>query len=271
MLADAVAAESYKFLRQRGGLFWGFCAVPLGMLAFHLIGDTWLGRRIRLEGGVDLGRQILDGFNGGGSAFFQIFFIAGAVAIFSGEYRFETWRLLTPRNSRANLALAKMVVYAGGAAFSLLALGFVYGLHALYAGMLNGGLRLPGADFPLQATGIFLVNWAELLVLGLFAALIAIASRAMIGPLIATIAFSFAPLFSFIVFPPWDTRLHLLAAFPGRATFYLRTWITGQEIGPGFHAETAPALLSVLFLLGWIVLLAAAALLHFQRQDLTRE
>jgi hypothetical protein len=28
MLADAAAAEAYKFLRQRGGLFWGFCAVP---------------------------------------------------------------------------------------------------------------------------------------------------------------------------------------------------------------------------------------------------
>jgi ABC-2 type transport system permease protein len=271
MLADALAAEAYKFLRQRGGLFWGFCAVPLGMLLVHFIGDTWMGRSVRLTDGIDLGRLILDGLNGGDSAFFHIFFIAGAVAIFSGEYRWETWRLLTPRNSRVNLFLAKVIVYATAAGLSLVALGLEYGLHGVYAGMLNGGLKLPGANFPLLALGIFLVNWAELLLLGLFAALIAVMSRAMIGPLIAGICFSFVQLFSMIPFPPWDGRLQYLAAFPGRAAYQLRYALTGEEIGPGMHVDLAIALPSALFLLAWILLLGAAALVRFQRQDLPRE
>ena len=271
MLADAVAAEAYKFLRQRGGLFWGFCAVPLGMLVFHLAMDTWMQGRVRFADAIDIGRQILQGLNGGGSAFFQIFFIAGAVAIFSGEYRFETWRLLTPRNSRFNLLSAKIIVYAAASGASLLALGLAYGLHGLYAGMLGGGLTWPAASFPLVALGIFLVNWAQLLVLGLFAALIAVASRAMIGPLIATIAFSFAQLFSMILFPPWDGRLELLAAFPGRAAYHLRALLTGDEIGPDLHADPALTLPAAFFLLGWIILLAAATLVRFQRQDLSRE
>lgn len=271
MLADAVAAEAYKFLRQRGGLFWGFCAVPLGMLVFHLGVDTWMSGRVRFSDAVDLGRQILEGLNGGSSAFFQIFFIAGAVAIFSGEYRYETWRLLTPRNSRINLLLAKFIVYAAASGLSLLALGLAYGLHGVYAGMLGGGLSWPPALFLPVGAGIFLVNWAQLLVLGLFAALVAVASRAMIGPLIAAISFSFAQLFSMIVFPPWDNRLHLLAAFPGRAVYHLRTWLTGEEMGPGIHADPGLVLPAALVLLGWIVLLGGAALARFQRQDLSRE
>ena len=71
MMADAIAAESYKFLRQRGGLFWGFCAVPLAMLAFHLGIDTWMHSRVPVPLRMDLGRQVLDGLNGGGSAFFR--------------------------------------------------------------------------------------------------------------------------------------------------------------------------------------------------------
>lgn len=271
MLADAVAAETYKFLRQRGGLFWGFCAVPLGMLVFHLGMSTWLRGRVRFADSVDLGQYLLEGLNGGSSAFFQIFFIAGAVAIFTGEYRFETWRLLTPRNSRINLLLAKFFVYAGASALSLLALGLAYGLNGFYAGMIGGGLSWPAPSFLPVAAGVFLVNWAQLLVLGLFAALVAIASRAAIGPLIATISFSFAQLFSMMVFPPWDNRWHLLAAFPGRAVYHLRFWLTGEEMGPDVHADPALVPLAALFLLGWIVLLGTAALARFQRQDLSRE
>jgi ABC-2 type transport system permease protein len=271
MLADAAAAETYKFLRQRGGLFWGFCAMPAFTLLYHLVADTYFGARMRLAEGVDLGGQILDGFNGGNSAFFHVFFIAGAVAIFSGEYRYETWRLLTPRNSRINLLLAKFIVYAAASGLSLLALGAVYGVHGVYAGLLNGGLNLPGMDFPLLAAGIFLVNWMELLLLGLVAALVAVVTRAMIGPLIAAICFSFLQPFSLFVFPPWDDRLHLMAAFPGRATYLLRYWLTGEPIGPNLYADTAIALQAGAILLAWILLLAALALVHFQRQDLPRE
>jgi ABC-2 type transport system permease protein len=266
MLADAVAAEAYKFLRQRGGLFWGFCAVPLGMLVFHLVVDTWMGSRIRLAMGVDLGRQILDGLNGGGSAFFHIFFIAGAVAIFSGEYRWETWRLLTPRNSRANLLSAKFIVYAVSAALSLLALGAAYGVHAVYSALLNSApLILPGAGFALQAAGVFLVSWAELLLIGLFAGLVAVSTRAMVGPLIAAICFSFAQAMALMLLGPADAALRWFAAFPGMSAWYLRAWITGEQILPGIYPDTARALPAALFILGWIGLLGAAALVRFQR------
>ena len=273
MLADAVAAEAYKFLRQRGGLFWGFCAVPVGMLAFHLGVDTWMNSRVPVPLQMDVGRQILNGLNGGGSAFFHIFFIAGATAIFSAEYRWETWRLLTPRNSRFNLLVAKFIVYAIAAAISLLLLGLAYGVHGVYAGMLGGGLTLPGPGFLLPAIGTFLVNWAELLLLGAFTALAAVITRANIGPLIAGICFSFAQSLasSPMLAPLWDNRLRWFALFPGRVTQYLRSLLDGEPIGPNLYPDPGLLLPAVLFLLGWILFLTAAALVRFQRQDLPRE
>lgn len=271
MLADAVAAEFYKFLRQKGGLFWGFCAVPLVVLLFNLMLDSWVASRSPLPVGLDLGNQVLRGLELGGNAIFQIFFIAGAVSLFAGEYRWETWRLLTPRNSRANLMLAKFTVYAVLAGLSVAALGLGGAVHTLYAAILGAQMTLPGPAFPLTAAGILLLSWLELLVLGLVAALIATASRAMIGPLIAAISFAFAQSMAMMILGPSEAPLRWFAAFPGMSAWYLRAWITGAEIAPGVFPATMRALPAALFLAGWIGILGAATLLRFQRQDLTRE
>jgi len=271
MLADAVAAETYKLLRQRGGLFWGFCAVPLAVLAFNLALDTWIGTNSPLPVVLDLGQQVVNALGMGGNSLFQIFFTAGAVAIFSGEYRWETWRLLTPRNSRANLLTAKFIVYAVLTALSLLALGLAGAVHTLYAALLGGTIALPDASFPLLAIGTFLASWGELLVLGFVAALIATLTRAMIGPLIATISFAFAQSMAMLALGAATAKLHWFAVFPGLSAWYVRAWITGSEIAPGITAEATRALPAALFVLCWIGLLTAAALAAFQRQDLTRE
>lgn len=270
MLADAIAAETIKFTRQRGGLFWGFCAVPLAVLVFNLVLDTWMAGR-GLPVGLDLGRQVMQGLELGGNSLFQIFFIAGAVAIFTGEYRFETWRLLTPRNSRANLLAAKFIVYAMLTALSLVAVGAVGALHTLYAAILGAALILPDSDFLFKAPGVFLASWAELLVLGFIAALFATITRAMIGPLIATICFAFAQQVAMLIVGPASAKLHWFAVFPGMSTWYVRAWFQQAEIAPGIFTQTALAALCVLFVAGWIALLAAITLLLFQRQDLTRE
>ena len=103
MLADDISAEVYK-LRNRGLLFWGFFAAPLASLLFNLATETWLflhgsGAALRLSQAagarIDVGAQLLQGLSSSTSFFFEIFTIAGgAAALFAGEYRWETWRLL---------------------------------------------------------------------------------------------------------------------------------------------------------------------------------
>ena len=137
MLADAVAAEFYKFLRNRSTLLWGFVFVPLATLLFDLALDTYLKLHTRFPPNLNLGQQVVSALALGGSSFLQIFFVTGAAGIFASEYRWETWRLLTPRNSRINLLEAKFIVYAAAAAASLAALGLVAILQTFYAALLS--------------------------------------------------------------------------------------------------------------------------------------
>lgn len=271
MLADAIRAEAYKFLRNRGALFWGFCAPPMAFLFFNLALTTYLNMRMRLPESVDIGRQVLQALGLGGSSFFQIFFVAGAASLFASEYRWETWRLQTPRNSRFNLLLAKFTVYGGGVALSLLGLGLGAFLNAIYAAAFGAVPAAPGADFPLAATGVFLATWAELLVLGAFTALVAVASRAVIGALMAGICFSFAQGIAMAIIHPWEAPLRWLGALPSMDAYLLRAWITGQEIALGIAADPARALTAMAILAAWLLLAGGLALACFQRQDLPRE
>ena len=277
MLTDAIAAEGYKFLRNRSVLFWGFVFVPLAVLLFNLTLETYLGlHNSGIVGGrageIPLGEQVLHGIGLAGSSFAQIFFVAGAAAIFAGEYRWETWRLLTPRNSRINLLAAKFAVYAMACAASLAGLGLGALLQTLYGAMLNGmTIAMPSAAFGGQLLGLFLATWAELLVVGVFTAAVAVAGRAMTGALLAGIFFSFAQGIAMAIVHPWEAPLRYFAILPSMCAYLLRAWASGQQITPGVFADPALLLPASGFLLLWIAAGGAVAAALFQAQDLPRE
>src|ERR1700712_5670748 len=100
MISDAIAAETYKFWRNRSALFWGFCFVPLAVLLFNLGLQTWLKlhnsgvmQAIMVSAGhrmsVNWGSQILHSLSLSGSSFAQIFYAVGAASLFASEYRWE--------------------------------------------------------------------------------------------------------------------------------------------------------------------------------------
>ena len=283
MLADAIAAEIYKLSRHWTALFWGFCAVPLANLLFNLALSTWLalhtsgvGLSLSISAGLGgkpaLGPVILHAFTLSGSFFFQIFYLAGAAVLFAGEYRWETWRLLVPRNSRFNLLAAKFAVYGLATAASILALGAAAAIAALYDGLLAGVMPAGlASNFPLQAVILFLICWAQLLLMGGFVALLAVATRALTGPLLAAIFFSVVQNIGMTLVHPWEAPLRFFAYLPAMSVYVLQAWIQGQEIAPGVHADPAKLLPAALFVLAWITALAAAAAGLFQRQDLPRE
>ena len=278
MLTDAIAAEGYKFLRNRSVLFWGFVFVPLAVLLFNLTLETYLGLHNSgiaaggRAGEIPLGEQVLHGIGLAGSSFAQIFFVAGAAAIFAGEYRWETWRLLTPRNSRINLLAAKFAVYAMACAASLAGLGLGALLQTVYGAVLNGmTMAMPPAAFGGQLLGLFLATWAELLVVGVFTAAIAVAGRAMTGALLAGIFFSFAQGIAMAIVHPWEAPLRYFAILPAMCAYLLRAWVSVQQIAPGVFADPALLLPASGFLLLWIAAGAAVATALFQAQDLPRE
>ena len=277
MLADAIAAESYKLLRNRSLLFWGFCAGPLGNFLFNLLTETYLFLRSsavtpRLTAGahIDLGQQLMQGLSTSTSFFFEIFILAGAAGLFAGEYRWETWRLVVPRNSRANLMLAKFAVFGMAAAIGILAFGIFGALAALYTALLNGLTPSLSLALP-QAAGVFLGALAEMMLLAGLAALIVTLSRAQIAALLAGIAFVIIQTIAMRLVHPWEAPLRYFAYLPIMSAYLIRTWAAGQEIGPGVLVDPGMVLPAVLFLAAWITVLTGLAVTLFQRQDLSRE
>lgn len=282
MLADAFAAEAARFLRQRSTLFWGFCVVPLGMLAWNLGLDTYVywhsggavsavSALARMVMGIDTGQQIVNVLQRADTAFFKIFFAVGAAGLFGNEYRWETWRLLTPRNSRGNLLLAKFAVYALGCAASLVGLALAALIGAIWNAFLNGVPLRFAPGFMIPVLGMFAITWTMLMVQGAFVAAVAVMTRATTGALLAGVVFAFAQGIFSSILSPWDCALRYFALVPELPAELLRGLLTGQDIAPGLPPSTERLPLAVAVLMGWILLLSGAALLRFQRQDLPRE
>ncbi len=279
MLADAIAAEGYKLLRNRGLLFWGFCAAPLGSFLFNLASETYLflrysgtGLHLAAGGGarIDAGQQFLQGLFSSTSFFFEIFIIAGAAALFSGEYRWESWRLVVPRNSRTNLLLAKFAIFTLAAAGFILAFGIFGAANAVYSVLLNGfspslAIAVPGA------TGVFVGSLAELMLLGAFVALIVTITRTQMAAALAGIFLVIVQAIGMGIAHPWEAPLRDFLTLPVMSAYLFRTWAAGQQIGPGVFAHPATVLVTSLILVLWVAVLGVLATVLFQRQDLSRE
>jgi ABC-2 type transport system permease protein len=282
MLADAISSELYKLWRNRSTLFWGFCSVPLGILAFNLVLDTWM--KLRSLGAVaailtsagayklDLGAQLEHSLSLGGSSLAQIFYVVGAASLFGSEYRWETWRLLTPRNSRANLLLAKVVTYGLMCALSLMGLAIVSIVLTIYESFLYGVMpTVPTANVLISATVIFVISLIELLIMGLLVALIAVGSRAMVAALFGGILFSLAQTIGMVLAHPWDAQLVHLALLPSLSAYLLRIWASHKEIAPNAYVDQQIVIPACVSLLSWVGVLTGATISVFQKQDLPRE
>ena len=272
MLGDAIAAEAFRVRRAGGVLFWGFLAVPLSILLFNLLLDTWIRLHRHMPVALDIGRQMVSGVGLTQSAFFQVFYAAAAATLFAADYRWETWRLITPRNSRVNLILARFIVYGAATAVSLVLLAVVALVQSLYAAAIGSVvLNPPQGPFVLPLLGTALVGWCELMVLGGIVAVIAIAFRAATGALMTAMVFSFGQWIAMALIHPWEATPGWYAALPRLSAYVLRAFVTGQDLAPGIGANAAQAGLAAVCLLGWMVLVGACALGLFQTQELARE
>lgn len=275
MLADAVTAERFRLLRDRSALFWGFCFAPLVGFLLNVGGDLFLRNIIKKPmPGVTIGLadQVIKALSGGASTFGALFLMIGAAAVLAGDYRWETWRLLTPRNTRQNLLLAKLIV-VGEAVFWSLALTAALSAAAAVIGAGINGKALAFSMFDrdaLDVIGVLAVTWLEAMTLAALAACVGVLSRSTMGVVIACLGVRFVqtilasslrlmeegqPSWKLLALPVYDADL-LRAAL-------LDPSMLGQASGS--------AGLALAVLAGWVVALASGAVFLFRRQDLTKE
>jgi ABC-2 type transport system permease protein len=271
MLADAIAAERFRLMRDRAALFWGFAFAPLASLLFSLAGDIFM--RVALKRAipgvtVDVANKAMGAVAGASGPVTALFLLIGAAAIFAGDYRWETWRLITPRNSRLNLMAAKLIVFAEAAAWSLLLTAVAAMIAGLLGGAINGATQVgpaAGGAFLGQFAGVFLITWLEVVMIGALAAVIGVLTRSTMGAVIAglVVVVIQSTLATAAQGASWKTL-----AIPAYAARAVKTFVAAPaELRP----DGGPAALGLVLLLVWLIVLVAGGLVLFRRQDLTKE
>ncbi|RRN61835.1 ABC transporter permease [Caulobacter sp. 602-1] len=275
MLADAIAAERFRLLRDRSALFWGFCFAPIVGFLLSIGGDLFLHYVVKkpMPGlGIGLLDQMIKALAGGASTFGALFLMIGAAAILAGDYRWETWRLLTPRNTRQNLLLAKLVV-VGEAVFWSLALTAVLSAAAAVIGAGINGKALAVSMFDrnlFDVLGVLAITWLEAMTLAALSACIGVLSRSTMGVVVACLGVRFVQtvLASSLRMMEQGQSSWKLLAIPVYDADLLRATLLEPTM-LGQTASSAGAALAMLAV--WTALLTTGAVLLFRRQDLTKE
>lgn len=286
MLADAVRAESYRLSRNRTALFWSVLFVPLiglvmsiGAFVFTKIKAEDLAGKLPPELAItsaplNMAEVLTRSVGEFANPAILMFVLIGAATLYAGDYRRETWRLISARNRRANLITGKLIVVAAlilAATLAALVADLAAGLIQSLVFERSLAFQMPGegwADIALLAV----LNWARILQFTLIALLAATVTRSLLATLFVPLAIGIGQFFLPNILAPmgispdgWLTPL----ASPGFAVEMLATAIRG-----GMPATALPdhaILKGVLSLLAWTVLPFAGAVAWFNRQDLSKE
>lgn len=290
MWADATRAEAYRLAHSRSTWFWSVLFLPIVTVIFGAIGAFVVKANADrlteatqappeltalLTGApLNLGEALVANAAELAGPALLLFVLIGAATVFAGDYRWETWRLVSARNSRPNLLTGKLLVVLGLSMTAMIAMAL--------AGVMETVIRAfvfeRALSFSMSGEqvlglallwGLALLRVAQFLMLGLLAAVV---TRSMMAtlfiPLVVGVAQFFAPNVLLMMGVAPDSWLTLLCS-PGAAIDVLHAAVNPSVVAATGQAEMfAKAWVSVL---GWTLLPLAGALVWFQRQDLSKE
>lgn len=285
MLADAIRSETYRLSKNRTALFWSVLFIPIMGVLLATLGfvvakanEAKLTGKLPPEvmkgGPLDLGLTLVKSAGDFANPAILMFVLIGAATIYAGDYRWETWRLISARNTRPNLLTGKVVVVALVivlATFAALISDVIASLiqAAVFGRPITFSMTgAAAADFGL----LTLTSWARILQFTMLGLLGAVVTRSLLAALFAPLVIGIAQFFLPQLLLPMGVTpdgwlMPLLS--PGLATDLLKAVIQG-----GMAAADLPdhALAKgVISLALWIGVPFAAAVAWFNRQDLSKE
>lgn len=290
MLADAIRSETWRLSKNRMTVFWSVAFLPVVGLVMATLGNLFLkgnaakitvnGKappeltQMLMGGPVRVIEEVIAGVGDFANPAVLLFLLIGAATLYSGDYRWETWRLISARNSRANLLLGK------AATMGLLAL---LALIVLLAGEIaETVLKAVILERPIswavegnaagRFAGLFGLSWLAIMQFTMVGLLVAVVTRSLLAalfvPIVVGAAQTFSPQTLALMQIAPDDWIAVLVN-PGAAFGYLQAAVSG-----GAAAESLPdqalvkGTVSVVLWLLWPLL---AALAWFKRQDLSKE
>ena len=285
MLADAIRSETYRLSKNRTALFWSVLFIPiisvvLGVIAIivakaheaDLAGK--LPPELLQRAPLNLAESLVKSAADFANPIVLLFILIGAATIYAGDYRWETWRLISARNTRPNLLTGKVVVVIGLTVLATLA-GLLADIitHLVQALILSRSLSfsMDGAAFT-DFVQLTLLSWARIIQFTMLALLAATVTRSLLAalfvPLVISVAQFFLPqMLMQMGVSPEGWLAPLLS--PGLAADLLKAVIHGGMEAAGLPPQAALKAVSGLAL--WIVGPFVAAVAYFNRQDLSKE
>ena len=303
MLADAIRSETYRLSKNRTALFWSVLFIPIMGVILATLGfvvakanEAKLAGKLppdMMKGGpLDLGMALVKSAGDFANPAILMFVLIGAATIYAGDYRWETWRLISARNTRPNLLTGKVAVV--GLVIVLATIAAL--ISDVIASVIQAAVF--GRPLTFSMTGaaatdfglLTLTSWARILQFTMLGLLAAVVTRSLLAALFAPLVIGVAQFFlPRLLLPlggllagaigvavglllpmgvtPDGWLLPLLS--PGMATDLLKAAIEG-----GASAAQLPdhaVLKGVLSLTLWIGVPFAAAVAWFNRQDLSKE
>lgn len=285
MLADAIRSEAYRLSRNRTVLSWSLIFVPVVVLAFSIGGAFFDAKVERMaeqlppqlaaaNSVLDLGAAVVSAAGQLANPALLAFLLIGAATIFAGDYRWETWRLITARNSRANLILGK-----AGAVKLMTLTGLLLFLIAALIGALAKGLILDrdlvfrfGGEEARNFGLLFLLAYVRVIQFLLLSLLAATLTRSQLAALFVPLVVGVAQGLLVTATPilgwsPVDWQTLLL--FPGAAYETLKAIVVGGI--PAAVLQDGIAWRAIASLALWSFVPFGLTLWWFGRQDLSKE
>jgi len=290
MLVDAIRAEGFRLSRNRTALFWSLAFVPILSVAIgaltsfvlkgsetRILGDGKMPEELKaaLAGGtLDMADALVTAAGNLANPLVLLFVLIGAATLYAGDYRWETWRLITARNSRINLLLAKLAVVA---VLALTAMGFML-VASLIENLIKAAVFERSLTFALtgemagQFLGFAALSGLRILQFAMMGMLAAVVTRSLLAALFVPLVFGIAQFFSPQMLGPMgvmpDAWLSVLVN-PGAATDAIQAAIAGGVRAAALPDGLLPKAWVSLTL--WTVVPLAGALAWFRRQDLSKE
>lgn len=289
LLADAVRSETYRLSKSKAVWFWSVLFMPLLGVSLAIVGNLFLqANRSRFTaedtppeitaalagGAMNIGDVLVSGASGLANPIALLFVMIGAATLYAGDYRWETWRLISARNTRTNLLLGKVGVFGllALAAMILLLIGSVIE-NLIQASVLGREITFSfGGQEAAQMAAYFGLSWLSFVQFSLVGLLAATVSRSLLAALFAPLVIGVAQFFSpqllrQMALDPDGWVGYLIN--PGAGVSAIKAQISG---GPALEMMADGAILKGwASLIVWLVVPLVASLFWFQRQDLSKE
>ena len=288
MIINLFQAEWQKLAGHRwaaGLLIWLF---PVGATALMIIGLLvalfWPDTVANL--GLPVAQwpaQMINFWQISGNPLARLMLMGFAAVTFGGEYQWQTWKNVVPRQSRTALVLVKFVTLGLFITISFGVASLVWGMGLLAIAVLTGGetsLLLTynsWTDFLANYGITAVVSFAAVMIAVSYAVIGALLTRTILGAAIigftATMAEELSPLFVLILkrVTGWESAIDLYRLTPTFTLNNISSWLNNGRAFTltGFDYTPADLNFSLLVLIGWLLGLLLIATLIFQRQDIT--